>query len=103
MGIPVEEVMKKLPPERQKRIRAQADKYIQEYETLQELRKQLDLTQTDVAENMGVKQVSISNLEKRSDMLISTLKSYVEAMGCELEMFIKTPEKKQVKIGDLTH
>lgn len=101
MGIPIEDVLKEFPPERQKRIREKANEYIKEYKTLQELRKKLNLTQTNIAENMQINQVSVSNLEKRSDMLLSTLNSYVEAMGCELEIFIKTPDQTHVKIEGL--
>lgn len=102
MGTPVEEIMKGLPPERQKRIQAQADSYIKEYRTLQELRKAMDLTQSEIADRQGVRQVNISNLEKRSDMLLSTLRNYVESMGCELEIFIKTPDQSHVKIEGLS-
>jgi DNA-binding XRE family transcriptional regulator len=101
MGIPLKDVMKKISPKRQKNIKAQADEYIKEYQTLQELRKGLKLTQTDLAENLSVKQVSVSNLENRPDMLLSTLNNYVEAMGCELEIFIKTPDQTHVKIKNL--
>jgi transcriptional regulator with XRE-family HTH domain len=101
MAIPLEKVINDLPPERQKRIQKKATAYIKEYKTLQELRKGLNLTQTDIADTLRVKQVSISNLEKRADMLLSTLHNYVEAMGCELEIFIKTPDQNHVKIIDL--
>ncbi len=101
MEIPLENVMKEFPPERQKRIQEKADQYIKEYKTLQELRKKLNLTQTKIAKNMQINQVSVSNLEKRSDMLLSTLNSYVVALGCELEIFIKTPDQTHVKIEGL--
>lgn len=102
MAIPLEEVFQKFSPERRKRIRAKADEYIKEYKTLQELRKGLHLTQSSVAQNMQVNQVSVSNLEKRSDMLLSTLNNYVNAMGCELEIYIKTPDETHIKLKDLT-
>lgn len=101
MGTPLKDVMKDISPERQKRIQEKANEYIKEYETLQDLRKGLQLTQTDLAETLCVKQVSVSNLEKRPDMLLSTLKNYVEAMGCELEIFIKTPDRTHVRIKNL--
>lgn len=101
MGIPLRDVINELSPKRQKRIQAKADEYIQEYETLQELRKGLHLTQSELAETLCVKQVSVSNLENRLDMRLSTLNHYVEAMGCELEIFIKTPDQTHVKIKNL--
>ena len=101
MTTSIKQVLNKLPADRQKKIRQQADRYLEEYKTLQDLRKQLGLTQTDIADRQGIKQVNISNLERRSDMLLSTLKSYVEAMGCELEIRIKTPDKKRVIVENL--
>lgn len=101
MAIPLEEVMKSISLKRQKRIYQKANQYIKEYQTLQELRKELHLTQTDIAKQMQVKQVSVSNLENRSDMLLSTLNNYVKAMDCELEIFIKTPDQNHVKIDGL--
>lgn len=69
-----------------------------EYESLQKLRKALGLTQTTLADRQGVKQVNISNLEKRTDMHISTLRRYVEAMGCELEINIRIPDDTVVRV-----
>jgi len=101
MGIPLKDVINEISPVRQKRIRAKADEYIKEYETLQELRKGLKLTQNELADNLRIKQVSVSNLENRPDMRLSTLNNYIEAMGCELEIWIKTPNRTYVKIKNL--
>jgi predicted transcriptional regulator len=101
MGTSVEDIISSLPPERQKRIQEKADQYMLEYKTLKELRNALGFTQAEVADNQGIKQVNISNLEQRSDMLLSTLRSYVESMGCELEVTIKKPDNTHVKIEDL--
>lgn len=101
MGKSIEDIMDGLPPERQKRIRAQADKYIREYKTLQEVRKLMGITQSDLAKRQGVNQVNISNLENRSDMLLSTLKGYIEAMGCELEIHVKIPNQSHILIDPL--
>jgi len=100
-NINLNDVIKKLPKDRQERIEAKAEKYIKEYKSLQEFRKAIGLTQDEVACRQGVNQVNISNLEKRSDMLISTLKKYVEALGCELEINIREPNDDVIKIKDL--
>ena len=97
-NITLNEVIKILPVDRQKRIEAKAEKYIKEYKSLQEFRKSLGLTQSGIAENQRVRQVNISNLEKRNDMLISTLKKYVEAMGCELEINIRMADNVNIYI-----
>lgn len=98
MATSVKQVLNKLPRKRQGKIRKQADRYLEQYESLQDLRKQLGLTQSEIAQRQGIKQVNISNLERRSDMLLSTLRTYVEAMDCELEILITTPEGRCVKV-----
>lgn len=92
MSITIDKVIKNLPSERRERIQKQADQYIEEYKSLQELRKSLGITQEQIARKQGLTQVNISNLEKRSDMHISTLKKYVEALGGRLEINIRLPE-----------
>ena len=88
-SVPVSSILKSLPPKRQKSIKAQANNYIKEYKTLQELRRSFGITQNELADLQGVRQVNISKLERRSDMHISTLRKYVEALGCELEINIR--------------
>ena len=46
-----------------------------------EVRQARQMTQVRLAEVLGVNQGAISKLEKRSDMYLSTLRSYIEAMG----------------------
>jgi DNA-binding XRE family transcriptional regulator len=50
------------------------------------------LTQTNMAQILGVNQSAISKIEKRTDMYLSTLRSYVEAMGGSLEIHAVFPE-----------
>ena len=63
-----------------------------------ELRKMAGKSQGEIARTLGIKQPSISKLEKQSDMQISTLRRIVEALGGELEMLARFP-KGAVKIG----
>ncbi len=53
---------------------------------LEQLRSARSLTQTNMAQALGVNQSAISKIEKRTDMYLSTLRSYVEAMGGSLEI-----------------
>jgi DNA-binding XRE family transcriptional regulator len=53
---------------------------------LAEIRKARQMTQNRLAELLQVNQGAISKLEKRSDMYLSTLRSYIEAMGGNLEI-----------------
>ena len=66
--------------------------------TLQELRKAQDLTQIRMAEILETKQGSISKIEKRSDMMLSTLQNYVEAMGGSLELTVSFPDSQPVEL-----
>ena len=77
----LKEKMSQLAPDRRERIEAETERLHQEYLTLQDLRKAKALTQTQLAETLGIRQSTVAQMEKRSDLLISTLRSYIEAMG----------------------
>jgi DNA-binding transcriptional regulator YiaG len=81
MGTTLKDKMARLAPERRARIEAEADRLHAEYQTLNDLRKARDLTQAQLAETLGIRQATVAQLEKRSDLMFSTLRSYVEAMG----------------------
>ncbi|HEX9736658.1 MAG TPA: XRE family transcriptional regulator [Thermoanaerobaculia bacterium] len=66
---------------------------------LAELRQALQLTQEEVAEALGRNQSAVAALEKRTDMLLSTLRRYVEAMGGELEVIVRIPKSPPVRIA----
>ncbi len=68
---------------------------------LQDLRKAMALTQTQLAATLGVGQEHVSRIEQRSDMLLSTLKSYVAAMGGELKLVAQFPNRADVIIAEL--
>lgn len=59
--------------------------------TLAELRRMQGMTQKQVAENMGISQPSVSQLERRRDIRRSTLTAYVKALGGELDVTAKFP------------
>jgi len=101
MGISAKEIFEQLPKNRRNRINKMAIEQIAQYKNLQDLRKALGITQKMIADKQGVNQVNISNLEKRKDMHISTLKKYVEAMECELKISIIVPNKEVAQIQNL--
>ncbi len=101
MGRNLDDIMKKLPPARQRKIQARAAQLIDEYETLQELRKALNVTQEQMAVEMGVKQENISRLEKRSDMLLSTLARAISVLGGKLDLTVHFEDKPSVSLGKL--
>jgi transcriptional regulator with XRE-family HTH domain len=101
MTVPYEKLLAKLPPERQRKIKARAAELIAEEYALRDLRKARRLTQTEVAEQLGGRQVYVSRLEKRSDMKLSTLRDYVRALGGELKVMVTFPEGDTVKLKSI--
>ena len=59
---------------------------------LAELRQARQFTQQQIAESLKIKQASVSKMESQTDMYISTIRKYIEAMGGELEIIAKFPE-----------
>ena len=57
--------------------------------------------QVDIASALRVKQPSISKIEKQADMYLSTLRSYVEAIGGKLELVVRLPSCAPVRIEHL--
>lgn len=95
-------VRKQLSPARRKKIAARAATLIAEERTLQELRQAHKLTQKRMAEVLGIGQDSVSRLEQRSDLLISTLRGYVEAMGGRLSLVAEFPNQDPVVLAGIT-
>lgn len=59
---------------------------------LQELRQAGALSQDEMAKALGIKQAAVSKLERRTDMYLSTLRKFIEAMGGRLEIVAHFPE-----------
>jgi transcriptional regulator with XRE-family HTH domain len=97
MAKKLEHLMEQLPARRRAAIKARAG----ELATLKDLRQAVAQTQQDLAVALGVGQDTISRLEKRSDMLLSTLRRYVEAMGGTLELVAQFPNRPPVVIDHL--
>jgi len=98
MTVLLDEVMKKMPKEQQILVDERYKILCEEVYTLQELRKAQELTQIRMAEILDTKQGSISKIEKRSDMKLSTLQNYIEAMGGSLELTVSFPNRKPVSL-----
>jgi DNA-binding XRE family transcriptional regulator len=97
MAKKLEQLMAELPQARRTAIEARAG----ELATLKDLRQAAQQTQQDLAAALGVGQDTISRLEKRSDMLLSTMRRYVEAMGGSLELVAQFPNRPPVVIDHL--
>jgi len=95
-------IRRQLSPARRKKIFARAAALIAEEKTLQELRQAHKLTQKRIASVLGIGQDSVSRLEQRSDLLISTLRGYVEAMGGRLSLVAEFPDQDPVILTGIT-
>jgi transcriptional regulator with XRE-family HTH domain len=69
--------------------------------TMRDLRKAHQLTQQRMAEALHISQDGVSRIEKRSDFLLSTLRSYIEAMGGKLRLVVEFPGREPVTLSDL--
>ena len=97
----LDDFLKTFTPAEQAEIEARASALIEEELTLRALRQAHDLTQERMAELLGVKQENISRMERRADLLLSTMSRYIEAMGGKLKLVAEFPERKPVLIKNL--
>ena len=88
--------MKTLSATRRKRVEARAEALIAEEMSIRELRRARKLTQARMAKALNIGQESVSRLEKRTDLHISTLRHYVEAMGGKLSLVAEFPDREPV-------
>jgi len=86
-----QELYDKIPAERRMKIEERVQETLREM-PLNELRNARQMTQVNLAQILEVQQGEISKIEKRTDMYISTLRSYVEAMGGTLELRAVFPD-----------
>jgi hypothetical protein len=98
MAINSEDIFAALPEARQKAILARADELIAEELTLSAIREACRKSQTELADKLGVKQPAISKIERQTDMFLSTLRGYIVAMGGELEIVARFPDRAPVRI-----
>jgi DNA-binding XRE family transcriptional regulator len=101
MGRTLNQIIAELPPERQGRIEARYQELREEAEGLRELRQIAGKAQAEMASALKIKQPSVSKIEKQTDMYLSTLRSYIEAMGGELELVVKLPSHGPLKLRNL--
>lgn len=91
--------LSQLPQERQQKVQARAANLIAEEMSLRDLRLARQVTQEKMAELLQIRQGSVSRLEKRSDLHLSTLRSVVQAMGGELRLVVEFPDRPPVVIS----
>ena len=97
----IEEIMRDFEPERRAKIEKRAKKLINEHLTLTDIRKARQLTQERMAQILGIGQDSVSRLEKRTDLHLSTLNNYINAMGGSLKLVAEFPDRDPVILDGL--
>ena len=88
-----DEIMAKLPKERQQEIMKRAAVLIAEESTLRQIREAQERSQEELAKTLKINQAGVSKLERRTDMYLSTLRKYIEAMGGKLEVIARFPDR----------
>lgn len=99
MAKTVDEIISQMPKKRQKRIDKRTEELLAEEMALQDLRKALKLTQKYVAKKLDIGQEGVSRLEQRSDLMLSTLRNYIEAMGGTLRITAEFPNHTSVNLS----
>jgi DNA-binding XRE family transcriptional regulator len=97
-----EKLEKEFSPEFRNKVEARTKQLIADEVNLRELRQALDCTQSKVAKALGISQDNVSRLEQRSDLLLSTIRGYVEAMGGQLKLIVELPHNNSVLRCEIT-
>jgi DNA-binding XRE family transcriptional regulator len=101
VGRNLSQVIADLPLDRQARIDSRYLEMKNEVEGLRELRKVAGKAQADIANALNIKQPSVSKIEKQADMYLSTLRTYVEAIGGELDLVVRLPKRPALRLQSL--
>jgi len=102
MPVNVNEIIRKLSPAERKKVEDRAAEIIAEEMSLRDLRKARRLTQARIAKRLGVTQDSVSRLEQRSDLLLSTLRKTVKAMGGDIRIVAEFPDRAPIVVSELS-
>ncbi len=97
----VNDLVRTLSAAQRRKVDARAAELIAEEMTLQELRRARKLTQVTVAKALGITQDSVSRIEKRSDILLSTLRKTVQVMGGNLSLVAEFPDRAPVVLSGI--
>ena len=101
MAVNVNDKIKKLHPAQRRKVEDRAAHLIGEEMTLRELRRARKLTQVRIAKALGITQDSVSRLEKRSDLLLSTLRKTIKAMGGDLSLIAEFRDRPPVVLSGI--
>ena len=91
MTKPFRNLLDKMSPESRRLVEKKKEELLRDL-TLRELRQALELTQQQLAETLKVNQAAVSKIESESDMYVSTLRRFLEAMGATLKIVAVFPD-----------
>jgi DNA-binding XRE family transcriptional regulator len=97
----VNDIIKQLSSAQRKKVEARTAQLIAEEMTLRELRRARKLSQERVAKELGIGQEGVSKIEKRADLMISTLRKTVQAMGGRLALVAQFPDREPVILSGI--
>lgn len=101
MAVNIEDKIKKLSAARRNKVESRVAELLAEEMTLRDLRKARKLTQVLLAKQLRITQDSVSRLEQRSDLLLSTLRKTVKAMGGDLSLVAEFPDRAPVVLSGI--
>lgn len=95
MPVPLSKMMEGISVERRAAIKAGAAEIVRD-NRLARLREAENLTQSELALRMGTTQANLSQIERKRDVKLSTLRNYVEGVGAKLEIIAKVGNRRIV-------
>src|SRR5207237_6365194 len=95
-------IIRERSPAERKKVEERADEIMAEEMSLRDLRKARKLTQARIAKKLGITQDSVSRLDKRSSLLLSTLRKTVKAMGGDVRIVAEFPDRAPVVLTELS-
>jgi hypothetical protein len=99
--VSLEEMLARESEEFRQSVKERTAELIAEELNLRELRRLRKLTQTRLSKKLKIGQEGVSRIEKRTDLYISTLRSYVEGVGGKLSMVVEFPDQPPVVLAAL--
>jgi DNA-binding transcriptional regulator YiaG len=97
----INDIINQLAPAQRRKVEARAAQLIAEEMTLRELRRARKITQQKIAKSLNIGQEGVSKIERRTDLLISTLRKTVEAMGGSLSLVAEFPDRTPVVLSGI--
>ena len=94
--VSLEEMLARESEEFRQSVKQRTAELIAEELNLRELRRARKLTQSRLSKKLKIGQEGVSRIEKRSDLYLSTLRSYLEGVGGELTLMVKFSDRPPV-------